>query len=188
MKFAGLVMVGTAVAMLGSGVEAGAQGQERHADHEEHAARPAALVAAVREATEPFQDPAAAVGYAPILGCVSGQQEGAMGLHLLNGALVFDDGGLNERTPEALMYEMRGGTLHLLGAEFIVPVAAWHTHHAAPPALLGQSFTLVDVPNRFGLGEPFYALHVWAWKENPHGTFVDWNPRVSCDGFSENPN
>jgi hypothetical protein len=28
---------------------------------------------------------------------------------------------------------------------------------------------------------------VWAWRENPNGTFVDWNPRVSCDGFSQNP-
>ena len=31
----------------------------------------------------------------------------------------------------------------------------------------------------------FYALHVWAWKHNPHGMFVDWNPKVSCEDFSE---
>jgi hypothetical protein len=24
---------------------------------------------------------------------------------------------------------------------------------------------------------------VWAWRDNPNGTFADWNPRVSCDGF-----
>lgn len=30
----------------------------------------------------------------------------------------------------------------------------------------------------------FYALHVWAWKHNPHGMFVDWNPKVSCEGFT----
>jgi hypothetical protein len=34
---------------------------------------------------------------------------------------------------------------------------------------------------------PFYALlkalHIWAWRDNPHGTFVDFNPNVSCDGF-----
>ena len=35
-------------------------------------------------------------------------------------------------------------------------------------------------PNRYGLG-PFYELHVWAWKPNPHGTFADMNPNVSCD-------
>jgi hypothetical protein len=179
MRFVRLVIIGTAV--MAFGASRAAQGQDLHADH---GARPAALVAAVREATQGFQDPAAAIGYAPFLGCVSGEQEGAMGLHLLKGALVFDDGALNERQPEALMYEMRNGKPHLLGAEFIVPVAAWHQHHAAPPSLLGQSFVLVDVPNRFGLAEPFYELHVWAWKDNPHGTFVDWNPKVSCDGFS----
>ena len=183
MKTVRSMVLGITVLVSGSG--AGAWGQDLHSAH---GARPAALVAAVREATEAFQNPAAAVGYAPFLGCVSGEQEGAMGLHLLNGALVFDDGTLNERQPEALMYEMRGGRLRLLGAEFIVPVAAWHMHHDAPPALLGQSFVLVDVPNRFGLAEPFYELHVWAWKDNPHGTFVDWNPKVSCDGFSENVN
>jgi hypothetical protein len=34
---------------------------------------------------------------------------------------------------------------------------------------------------------PFYALlealHIWAWRDNPHGAFVDFNPNVSCDGF-----
>ena len=67
MTFARLVMIGTAVMVLGSG--AVARGQDLHS---EHGARPAALVAVVREATQGFQDPAAAVGYAPFLGCVSG--------------------------------------------------------------------------------------------------------------------
>jgi len=49
-----------------------------------------------------------------------------------------------------------------------------------PPALLGQLFTYTPFPNRFGL-KAFYSLHVWAWKNNPSGTFVDWNPTVSCD-------
>ena len=30
------------------------------------------------------------------------------------------------------------------------------------------------------LNEPFYLLHVWQWKYNPSGRFVDWNPRVVC--------
>jgi hypothetical protein len=30
---------------------------------------------------------------------------------------------------------------------------------------------------------PFYTLHVWAWKENPAGTFVNWHTNVSCDSF-----
>jgi hypothetical protein len=27
-----------------------------------------------------------------------------------------------------------------------------------------------------------YERHVRAWRDNPHGAFVDWNPRVSCEG------
>jgi hypothetical protein len=44
-----------------------------------------------------------------------------------------------------------------------------------------------EAPNRFGL-PPFYTLHVWAWKENPTGAFVNWHANVSCEGFSgQNP-
>ena len=79
-----------------------------------------------------------------------------------------------------------GGRLRLLGVEYIVPKADWDAANPAPPALLGQQFAFIDSPNRFGL-DPFYELHVWAWRENPRGTFVDFNPRVSCDGFTQNP-
>jgi hypothetical protein len=142
------------------------------------------LAHAVQEATRPFLEAAAArrAGYAPFLGCVSGQQEGAMGVHYVNGDLV-GDGELDPAKPEALMYEMRDGQLSLLGVEYIVPAAAWQAHkHTQPPAMMGQVFTYTGSPNRYGL-DPFYALHVWAWRDNPHGTFVDFNPNVSCDGF-----
>ena len=26
-----------------------------------------------------------------------------------------------------------------------------------------------------------YALHVWAWENNPSGIYKSWNPRVNCD-------
>ena len=26
--------------------------------------------------------------------------------------------------------------------------------------------------------------HVWAWKDNPYGMFVDWIPRVSCEVYA----
>ena len=55
-------------------------------------------------------------------------------------------------------------------------------HKGAPPELLGQLFHYFDSPNRFKLN-PFYTLHVWAWKDNPNGTFANWNPNVSCDAF-----
>jgi hypothetical protein len=47
---------------------------------------------------------------------------------------------------------------------------------------MGQLLNYVGSPNRYGL-PPFYELHVWAWRSNPKGVFVDWNPAVSCAGF-----
>jgi hypothetical protein len=46
-----------------------------------------------------------------------------------------------------------------------------------------QLLHLFDSPNRLAL-DPFCTLHVWAWKDNPNGTFTNWNPNVSCDGFN----
>jgi hypothetical protein len=37
----------------------------------------------------------------------------------------------------------------------------------------------VGAPNRYGI-DAFYELHVWAWRDNPNGSFVDWNPNVHC--------
>ena len=56
-----------------------------------------------------------------------------------------------------------------------------HTPPDDPPVLEGQLLQFEDSPNRFGL-PAFYQLHVWAWRDNPNGAFVDWNPRVSCEG------
>jgi hypothetical protein len=145
----------------------------------------ATLVDIVRRATARFRDVAAATaaGYAPLLGCVSaGADEGAMGLHLVNGNLV-GDGLLDPERPEALVYEARNGRLQLLGVEFIVDAATWNKNNQAPPTLVGQLFNYVGSPNRYGL-PAFYELHVWAWKHNPHGDFVDFNPNVSCRHFT----
>ena len=45
------------------------------------------------------------------------------------------------------------------------------------------AFSFVGAPNRYG-SPAFYELHVWAWKDNPNGMFVDWNPAVSCEEYS----
>ena len=193
MSVARLVSLGTTfstglcvILLLGQG--ASAQGRHDdysgHGDHGGRGPADAALVREVKEATRPFLDVNAAVraNYNAFLGCVNGTQEGAMGVHYVNGDLV-GDGELDASKPEALMYEMRNGRLSLLGVEFIVIAEAWDANNALPPALLGQVFTYNTSPNRYGL-PPFYALHVWAWKDNPNGTFVDWNPQVSCDQFT----
>jgi hypothetical protein len=141
------------------------------------------LVATVRAATERFKniDAAKAAGYALFHGCVSGQQEGAMGIHYANGDLV-GDGALDAQHPEALLYEFRNGRYELLGVEYVVLADAWNANHKTPPVLGGQLFNLNSAPNRYGL-PAFYELHVWAWKSNPRGTFADFNPVVTCDGF-----
>jgi len=145
-----------------------------------------ALVKAVREATERFQNPAAAERHQYFLnfGCVSGGDFGAMGLHFVNMNLV--DGEIDVMHPEIVLYEpLPNGRLRLTGADYLVPKEAWEANpnHAGPPELMGQLFHLFDAPNRFGL-PAFYTLHVWAWKDNPNGTFTNWNPDVSCDAFA----
>jgi hypothetical protein len=141
----------------------------------------APLAEEVRRATQRYQDVAAATAasYALFLGCVSGPQGGAMGIHYVNGTLV-GDGTLDPQRPEALMYEPKNGKLQLVGVEYIVIAAAWDANSKTPPALMGQLFQYNASPNRYGI-PAFYALHVWAWKHNPHGMFVDWNPKVSCE-------
>lgn len=151
-----------------------------HAAHSSAAA--AKLVDLVRNATRQFIDVnfAVAANYHPYLGCVSGPDHGAMGVHYVNPDLV-GDGEIDASRPEALIYEPSDGGLRLVGVEFIVIAAAWQAKHDAPPVLEGQAFQFVDSPNRYGLPAHF-ELHVWAWRDNPNGAFVDWNTRVTCEG------
>jgi hypothetical protein len=138
------------------------------------------LVDAVRAGVSAYRDPEAATeaGWLPATGCVSGPQEGAMGTHYINGDLMKDP-ELDPRLPEALIFEQNEGRTSLVGVEFITIAEEWHKTHTTPPVLLGQHFQYVGSPNRYGL-KPFYELHVWAWKDNPNGTFADWHAHVSC--------
>jgi hypothetical protein len=147
--------------------------------------RGGALVKIVREATERFQDVeiAKAEGYALQFGCVSGSESGAMGMHFVNGALVAD-GELDPTRPEIVIYEpLPNGKLKLIGADFLVLADAWNAKHAGPPEMMGQLFHLFEAPNRFGL-PAFYTLHVWAWKDSPTGSFVNWHQNVSCNAYA----
>jgi hypothetical protein len=143
------------------------------------------LVRTVREITEPFKDvnAAKAAGYALAFGCVSGPDTGAMGLHYVNMPLVLD-GEIDPKRPEIILYEPAGnGQVRLVGADYLVLADAWDKTHQTSPELMGQKFQQFEAPNRFGLPR-FYTLHVWAWKENPTGTFVNWHSNISCDLFS----
>jgi hypothetical protein len=158
------------------------------ADHDNHQShtQAGALVKAVRDATGRFRNVAAAEAedYYLQFGCVSGSDSGAMGMHFVNMPLVMD-GVIDVERPEIVIYEPGpNGRLRLIGADYLVLAKPWNdAHGGAPPQLMGQLFHLFEAPNRFGLPD-FYTLHVWAWKENPTGTFVNWHANVSCDGYN----
>lgn len=95
-----------------------------------------------------------------------------MGIHYVNGAYIAD-ATVDIAKPEAVMYEPQpDGSLALVAVEYIT--------HSGPAELDGHLFSFIGAPNRYGL-DPFYELHVWAWRDNPTGTFADMNPNVSCD-------
>jgi hypothetical protein len=162
-------------------------GRTQSAQHESHGSGAAngssrsSIVRAVRQATERFQHVSAAIaaGYVQFQGCVSGPQEGAMGVHYSNFSLF--DGRVDIEHPQVLVYEPRNGRLHLVAAEYVVPAGAWDPTHDPfdKPALQGHLYHFAPGPNRYG-PDAFYELHVWAWKDNPRGTFADWNRDVSC--------
>lgn len=178
----GLILMGTIVVfpehVLGEDLATATDRQVNAAQVQSGAdGHPATLPDTVRAATEKYQDPAAAIadGYVA-MACVSGPGGGAMGSHYVKPALL-DDGEIDVARPEALMYEPQAdGSAQLLGIEFIT--------YTGPAVLNGHLFHLVGSPNRYGM-EPFYQLHVWAWRENRSGTFADFNPDVSCDGMIE---
>jgi hypothetical protein len=129
----------------------------------------------VRAANDRFKDVSVAVaeGYGPIP-CDSSPSGGAMGIHYVNGAYL-KDGVIDIAHPEAVMYEpMPDGKLAFIAVEYIT--------FKGPASLEGHLFNFNGAPNSYGL-DPFYEVHVWAWKANPTGTLADDNPDVSCDAM-----
>lgn len=177
-----LFVVGTIAPLFAHGAT-GSPSEDTRTAHGHTKKTNSEFVRMVREATERFKDPLAAEaeGYGRLFGCVSGDDAGAMGQHFVNGALVGDD-VLDVMKPEIVIYEPdSNGTLKLIGADYLVFADVWHQTHAATPELMGQQLHYFPSPNRFGL-PAFYTLHVWAWKDNPTGMFVNWHANVSCEG------
>jgi len=134
---------------------------------------PERLVDRVRVVNDRFKDVSVAIGEGyKAIPCASGIDGGAMGIHYVNPKLL-GAGDVAIGHPQAIMYEpMPDGRMTLIGVEYIT--------QKGPASLEGHLFNFVGAPNRYGL-DPFYELHVWAWKSNPRGAFADMNPDVTCD-------
>jgi hypothetical protein len=175
----GALSVGPATAANGTTLPPAAQSPQQISQ--------ATLLKAVRESTERFKDVSVAEseGYHLLFGCVTGPDSGAMGLHYVN--MNFVQQGIVDAThPQIVIYEpTASGELKLIGADFLVLADQWNQLHpgAGAPQLMGQLYHYFESPNRFGL-PAFYTLHVWAWKNNPNGAFVNWHPNVSCTNYS----
>lgn len=175
-KLSHLTMLLVAALALGSFVPAFAPAQQT--EQPQGQGDQDKLVGIVRNATQQYQDvtKATAAGYGPALGCVSGSDHGAMGIHYVNGSLL--NGPIDPTHPQALIYEPQSnGELKLVGVEFLVLASALPANSA--PQVEGHLMLFVDGPNRYGL-PAFFELHVWAWRDNPKGPFVDWNDHVTC--------
>jgi hypothetical protein len=181
MKHARYLILGfTAAAFVAPDVGVAGSGEAQHSAAQHMGQNDDTLPAAVRRATAQYLNVQNALddGYMDTQNCVSGPEEGAMGVHLVK--LSLFDHVLKVEEPEALVYEPKGGRFRLVAVEYITPAAAWQSNNpGAQPILNGHLFHFVPGPNRYG-PDAFYELHVWAWKHNPRGTFSDWNPNVSC--------
>lgn len=146
---------------------------------------------AVRAALAKYQDPVVAVhdGYFSTVGCIAvveGGGEGrfpvapgGMGVHFLNPANIGPT--VDPSKPQVLIYEPDGDTLHLVAAEWFVPLA---TGVKERPVIFGRSFDGPMEGHHPIMPEDLhhYDLHVWLFKPNPAGIFNATNPDVDCSG------
>ena len=144
---------------------------------------------AMRKALAKYEDPYVAVRdlYLSTVGCVhydgtkmEGHMyypKGAMGVHFVN---LTIKGPPDPMKPNVLVYEPDHGKLKLVGAEWLVPLAAVKER----PTLLGEPFMGPMEGHEPLIPKEFhhYDLHAWLFKDNPLGMFSPTNPDVSCDG------
>jgi hypothetical protein len=131
---------------------------------------------AVRVATARFHSPEQALraGYHATPECVASPL-GGMGVHYENPALMADP-AVDAARPEILLYAPGAdGELELVAVEYFRNATAG----AMAPTLYGHAFDGPMPGHHPGMGT-HYDLHVWVWKDNPSGTFAQFNPDVSC--------
>lgn len=125
----------------------------------------------VRKATARFHSvaQAEAAGYAVFADCFDDPALGGMGQHYVNQSLLDDGGQVDPTKPEALVYEVRDGSLKLVAVEWIVNQA---DVTQAPDPLFEHG--------HFHPFATFYVMHAWIWRDNPSGMFADYNPDVAA--------
>jgi hypothetical protein len=129
---------------------------------------------------------------------------GAMGIHFFRPDLLGISGPPNPRVdgtgthtdfrkPSILIYEPQAdGSLRLVAVENLVFAKAWHAagndklptfHGVEYDSMKDSPATAIDEAHMF---EPHYDRHVWLYRENPHGMFAQFNPKVSCAAHMAN--
>lgn len=162
----------------------------------------------VRNASERFRDVTVALaeGYipdpgnlceaAPMMGLPA--EAGAMGVHYFRPDLLgvtateprVDGVGMHTDflTPAVLLYEPQpDGSMELVAVENLVFMDAWHAAgHDGPPIFHGVAWDrMVDDPatelDEAHMFASHYDRHVWVFRDNPTGTFSQFNPAVTCE-------
>jgi hypothetical protein len=128
-------------------------------------------LASARAATAKYHDVSEGIadGFVPVSPCIAVPGLGAMGIHYGNFARAGNP-NLNAAEPETLLYMPdEDGDLRLVGLEYL----RFGPPTQPAPTLFGQEF---QYDSRLGA----YALHVWAWRNNPGGMFAPFNSKLSC--------
>jgi hypothetical protein len=167
-----------------------------------------AVMAQLRSATERFKDVnvALAEGYVPdpTGACVTAEMEGqpaeagAMGIHYFRPDLLgitqveprVDGTGTHTdfMEPGVIIYEPQAdGSMELVAIESLVFQEAWHAAgNTGAPSFQGNEYVSMindpaTEPDEAHGFQPHYELHLWLYRENPNGTFVAFNPAVTCE-------
>lgn len=151
-----------ALIALGSGVSSPAAGQGNSSS------AILAELARARAATAKYHDidKAETDGYVPLDFCEAGE-----GCHWVNFSLL--DCEFDAMQPEILVYapDKNGTPMHLVSVEYVQPL----TCSATPP----EGFTgSEDVWRQDEEGFNLWETSAWIWLNNPHGMFVQHNPRI----------
>lgn len=174
---AAIATAAAATLTVASGVTA-TSAHEGDDAHENPQTVPPRLAAEIRSATAAFHNPAkaSAAGFVRAAHCVPG-----MGEHWINQDNL-EDGLHDPRNPDVLLYEHGpNGKPRLVGVEWL----EWdedqdlETHNSDRPSLEGIMFDGPMAGHEPGM-PVHYDLHLFVWKQNPHGMAHNYNPRVNC--------